>query len=353
MTYCEKAIGLRPEYAEFHVTLGNALLAEQRTDEAIQQYQMALGLRFDERKGSRNKAYYNLGNAFLQKGQFDDAIAEYQKALQYRTYYTADVLTNLADASLRKGNVDDAISCYEQAIPLRARQGTAERAKAEYNLANALAVRGRPDEAIACFQKALTLRPDYPEAHNNLGRVFLARNDFANGIAQYQKAFEIAPQSPLYQNNLAWQLATCPNSSLRNGARAVELAKQASQLSGGNDPIILNTLAAAYAEDRQFPRAVETARQALRLAGPGGDPVLVQVLRHAASLSGGFALRSRRALVQAVGSNFPGTRLVIEILEIIFTRAPKSIRLIPISNLPLLLFQLGQRPHFIHEKIRF
>ena len=61
------------------------------------------------------------------------------------------------------------------------------------------------------------------------------------------------------QNDLAWLLATCPDNSVRNGQKAVELAQQAVQLSNGRSPEILDTLAAAYAEAGRFHEAVETA----------------------------------------------------------------------------------------------
>jgi len=66
--------------------------------------------------------------------------------------------------------------------------------------------------------------------------------------------------------------------SQRNGAKAVQLAERANQLSGGSDPIILHTLAAAYAENRQFPEAVQAAQQALELADANGT-ALAESLR--------------------------------------------------------------------------
>jgi cytochrome c-type biogenesis protein CcmH/NrfG len=60
-------------------------------------------------------------------------------------------------------------------------------------------------------------------------------------------------------------MATCPDASVRNGTQAVELAEQAEQLSGGGNPAILATLAAAYAEAGRFPEAVTTAQKALQL----------------------------------------------------------------------------------------
>jgi hypothetical protein len=59
----------------------------------------------------------------------------------------------------------------------------------------------------------------------------------------------------------------------------VELARQANSLTGGEDPIILHTLAAALAETGRFPEAVETARHALRLAEARSDTSLAGHLR--------------------------------------------------------------------------
>jgi len=64
----------------------------------------------------------------------------------------------------------------------------------------------------------------------------------------------------------AWLLATSPDAAVRNGADAVAYAQRAVELSKGNEPAILGTLAAAYAEAGQFSEAVQTARRAAALA---------------------------------------------------------------------------------------
>ena len=46
-----------------------------------------------------------------------------------------------------------------------------------------------------------------------------------------------------------------------------KLARQADESSGGKDPAIIGTLAAAYAEAGQFPAAISAAQRALQLAG--------------------------------------------------------------------------------------
>ena len=74
-------------------------------------------------------------------------------------------------------------------------------------------------------------------------------------------------------------LATNPNASVRNGSEAVELAQRALKLSGGNEPAILGTLAAAYAEAGRFAEAVRTAEQAVQLAAAKGDRALAEQIR--------------------------------------------------------------------------
>jgi tetratricopeptide (TPR) repeat protein len=72
------------------------------------------------------------------------------------------------------------------------------------------------------------------------------------------------------QANLAWVLATSPDASLRDGGKAVELAKKvlerADHANDTNVVIVVRTLAAGYAESGRFSEAIETAQQALQLA---------------------------------------------------------------------------------------
>jgi tetratricopeptide (TPR) repeat protein len=66
---------------------------------------------------------------------------------------------------------------------------------------------------------------------------------------------------------------------MRDGSRALELAKQAVRLSDGTDPNYLRTLAAACAEAGLFAEAQKTAAQALREAESRGNSSLGNALR--------------------------------------------------------------------------
>jgi tetratricopeptide (TPR) repeat protein len=80
------------------------------------------------------------------------------------------------------------------------------------------------------------------------------------------------------QTNLSWALATCSNAQLRNGDRALELARGANLISGGKNPFVLRSLAAAYAEMGQFHEATQAAEEALRLATDNRNNALVKSL---------------------------------------------------------------------------
>jgi tetratricopeptide (TPR) repeat protein len=104
------------------------------------------------------------------------------------------------------------------------------------------------------------------EGQTILGDTLLREGKFREAIAHYETALEIEPHFMSTLNNFAWALSTCPDASLRNGARAIELAEKADQLAAGKNPIFLRTLAAAYAENDRFNDAIETAQRTLQLA---------------------------------------------------------------------------------------
>jgi len=79
----------------------------------------------------------------------------------------------------------------------------------------------------------------------------------------FRKAAESGSAESL--NGLAWLLATCDDPKVRNGADAVKFAEQAVEKTDRKNPMILDTLAAAYAEAGQFDQAVNAQKEAMVL----------------------------------------------------------------------------------------
>jgi Flp pilus assembly protein TadD len=131
---------------------------------------------------------------------------------------------------------------------------------------------------IAQWQKARATQPNDAGFHTGLGNAFLKAELQKVAIAEYEHAARISTHDPVPRNNLAWLLATSSDASIRDGTRAVELAKQAVRLSRGNDPNYLRTLAAAFAESGRFAKAKGTARQALQEAEGRSNSTLANAL---------------------------------------------------------------------------
>jgi len=137
-------------------------------------------------------------------------------------------------------------------------------------LADLLLRRDRIDEAISHSEEALRIRPRNwnvaVDAHNTLALGLFRRGRVDEAVAHWKESLEIRPDDMNAQAYLAWVLATSPDASLRDGAKAIELAKKVLEQTGHADVVVLRTLAAGYAESGRFSEAIETAQQGLLLA---------------------------------------------------------------------------------------
>ncbi len=181
---------------------------------------------------------------------------------------------NLALLLASTGRAEEAIAHSQIALTLHP-----DDAPAHHNLGAALAMRGQIDDAIVHFRRAVEIAPDFALAHSSLDRALAIHERLLKTLAERRKLLESRPDDVALLNATAWLLATNPNESIRNGSEAVELAQRAVRLSGGRQPAILGTLAAAYAEKGQFTDAVQTAQQALALASADNNVSLADALR--------------------------------------------------------------------------
>jgi protein O-mannosyl-transferase len=226
-------------------------------------------------------AHNNLGYLSVDRGELDKAMSHYEAALKIRSgkldpHYnlaTTFVEMNLGDVLARKGQPDEAMVHFEQAIKLQP-----DYAEAYYNRGNVLYAKGKIDEAIADFEKTLQIQPNDADAHTGLGNALLRKGALKEAIAHYNQAITLAPEDPHSRNNLAWVLATSSDASIRDAAKAVELAQQAVSLSGGRELLFFRTLAAAYAETGRFSDAIAVIQQAVPIARMQGKTGLADRL---------------------------------------------------------------------------
>jgi len=168
---------------------------------------------------------------------------------------------NLGIVLLGQNRLDEAITQFESALVLRSENGATHA-----NLAKAFVQKGELDQAISHYYKYLEIEPENGETRNIFGTILVQKGRVAEAISQWQNALAVDPENGNVKSNLAWVLATCPDARVRNDSRAVALAEDAVHLSGGNNPILLRTSAAAYAEAGRFPEAIHAAQSGFELA---------------------------------------------------------------------------------------
>jgi tetratricopeptide (TPR) repeat protein len=105
-----------------------------------------------------------------------------------------------------------------------------------------------------------------------------ARQDQAGRLDQARNTLEslrgrtqASPDDIGALNDLAWLLSTSPFDEIRNGKEAVRLAERARDITRGQEPAVLDTLGAAYAEVGRFNRAIDCAKKAVELATARND----------------------------------------------------------------------------------
>jgi tetratricopeptide (TPR) repeat protein len=102
-----------------------------------------------------------------------------------------------------------------------------------------------------------------------LGDLLQEKKMEARAIAAYETALRLKPENPDIHNNLAWLLVTAQDSSLRDPARAVTLARRAVELKEAG--YILDTLAVALWAAGSREEALAAERRALAVDPDNGE----------------------------------------------------------------------------------
>jgi len=249
------ALRLKPNSHGVHNDLATALADLGKTDEAIKHYNQALRL-----KPNSPEVLNNLAKCLATQGKIDESIAQYTETLRINPDYIEAYL-NLGSILAKQGRIDEAITIYKQAV-----QRDLGNASIHYNLANALVKQLKTDEAIVHYNEALRLNPNHVKAHHNLGNSLTDQGKIDDAITHYTEALRIKPDMIGVLERLAWIRATNVNTDLLNPTEAVRLAERANLLTRYQQPVMLDTLAAAYAAAGQFQQAVQSAEKALKLA---------------------------------------------------------------------------------------
>ncbi|HVR97911.1 MAG TPA: tetratricopeptide repeat protein [Thermoanaerobaculia bacterium] len=249
------------------------------------------------------RAHLENGKRAFNAGRHADAAAEFRQALEARPE-SVEARINLAAALAVQGDRAGAVTHLREAL-----QREPANATARFNLATLLAADGANPEAIEHLTAAVAARPDDLEARGFLARLLRDAGRSEDALREYARVLErnptdedarlgeaetlvrleryreartkledglkTLPQSGLLAHGLARLLAACPDVTVRDGARALELglAVWNAQPAAAH----AETLALAWAELGRCDEAARWQHAAIGEAGHASqDPARFQ-----------------------------------------------------------------------------
>ncbi len=191
-TLFRRVIARNPGAGMAHNNLGNALLADDRIDEAGAHFQIA------QRLNPRDAdATNNVGSVLAARGDHAGARVQFERALQLQPDHF-DAHNNLAGALASAGRWNEAVKHYAEAIRLKP-----DFANAHYNWGNDLFRRGEVAEAAKHYARAVTIEPAFALAHYNLGVALAELKQPAGAMEHYRRAIDLMPDNADAHQNLA------------------------------------------------------------------------------------------------------------------------------------------------------
>ena len=290
---CRQAVALDPNYALGHVCLGNALLRQQQPDAAMAAYRKALEVHPDDPRAYHGIALvhnerqewpesasvmrklvaidpgnarvrHNLALVLTKLGRLDEAAVEYRRAAEIEPG-DAGRFVALGRSLRDLEHFDEAIAAYRKAIELDPKD-----AKSYCLLGDVLHLIRQDDQAVLTYRGAIAVDPKFREAFLGLGTALRRQGRYAEAIAALEANVQLGPPSAGAYGALALLLAQCPDATLRDGARAVELATRAVDLEPENGRHN-RVLGVAYYRVGDWWGALEELRLATELEPNGSD----------------------------------------------------------------------------------
>ncbi len=240
----------------------------------------------------------------LAKAKLNAAIEQFEEAVRLDPSLL-EARLNLGEVYLSLNNLDKAEFHYLQILKLvsasvKDRETLNNFSQACFGLARIAIARNKSDEAVGYLQHGLELNPQNMPSLQMLAKLRSERGEFREGekclwpllavlsraqrrnVAEtFGRQFEEAgkrKEALRAWNFLAWAFATSPEPQILDPEEAMKLAQYVVKVTNQQDPLSLDTLAAALAASGQYGQAVQVAQAAVRLANSSGNQPLARAI---------------------------------------------------------------------------
>lgn len=301
--YFEGLVKSRPDFADTHMRLAQAMVCIGRYDVAVKEYQRWLDLEGGAQRDPR-QFVWQLIRLMTDQRRAIAANVKVAQPLEPRQ------LAELATAFQTGGMAEPAAACrsYLEIIAKNAARFASFGAIREAERVALVGLIGQSSgepKIVALLREQAMSKPDVPGIRHVLAATLSAAGDKQAAASEWRQLiaanpnFELAylawsidlmdakqykatqdllreglqkvPDSPLLANALAWALAAPADPGARNGDEAVTLATSACEKTGFQDPELLDTLAAAYSVVGNYSKAVKFEQDAIKIATQSGQ----------------------------------------------------------------------------------
>jgi tetratricopeptide (TPR) repeat protein len=183
LAHYDRAIQIKPEYAEAWGNKGIVLNELKLHNDALAHYDRAIQI-----KPEYAEAWNNKGIVLNELKLHDDALAHYDRAIQIKPEY-AEAWNNKGVALNELKLYDDALAHYDRAIQIKP-----EYVEAWANKGIVLNELKLHNDALVHYDRAIQIKPEYTEAWNNKGIVLNELKLYDDALAHYDQAIQIKPE---------------------------------------------------------------------------------------------------------------------------------------------------------------
>ena len=197
-------------------------------------------------------AHFFLGNVYQKQDLLDRAEKEFNKVLALNPDHL-DVHNQIGLLHYQRNDFDAALKEFKLAIT------RAEYPEVYYNLSLAYDKKGQKEEALTAIKNSLQLDPNYAEALNHAGNLFLAQGDLTRSATYFKRTAQLDPHNSLALINLGLIY-----SNRGEKERAIQSFQQAVAMNS-NHPEAYNSLGSIYLSQGRYQQAVTALEKALDL----------------------------------------------------------------------------------------
>jgi len=141
------------------------------------------------------RAHNNLGTELLRQQRTGEAVEQFQRATELGPYLP-QTWSNLGSALQELGRPEEALEAHREALAL-----DPDRSQTHNNLAICYGSLGRTEEALQQFREALRLDPTNATAHFNLAILLHSSGNRSAAVEQYDAALSLDPSMVVALNN--------------------------------------------------------------------------------------------------------------------------------------------------------